>query len=809
MKRPVPTFLCLAFAWHGLMNVAMAEPPGGFDAAQRAAMHAIVRDRPATSFFEGGVLGNGRMGVIVTTRPDSLKLYFGHNSVMDIRAKYVPMEKLGTFEELWGRYKKGDRAWLADYNKMANQPVSTQAPRPWPCGTLLLGFDRRDAELLGHTVRIDTGVMEVRFLVRGKLETLQIFTELDADRLWMRMVDATGREIPAPFLRANLSAQKGMPSREWRDDYTVTFRQILAGLAPDPGKDRALRMSFRTSYRRIASEPKQPYQLSPGDLRADGPFLACVQLGHGLARDIAEGLDSLPEPTSANWKPAFSSTRAAWRDYWKRSGIAIDDQFLEETWYRNQYFMSCVARPGAMCPTLYGNWPVPGGTTWSGEYVMDYNAQQVFWGTFSSNRLENNLPYADMIDVILPVGRNWAKGFYQLPGAFVAQRHWAIETPSIPVPWFGWGNHMSPGPWAVQGLWWHYLYSMDKEFLRKRAFGPMKEVVEFMNAYMRRPDAHGTSSPWRDSKFHIHPTQSPEIWPERFGEPEFSDAIADLTLTKFLFKAFLEACRDLGREQQESGLMRDVREILANFPGYPVKDSPRGGRVFVDVAGATPDAIYNVPNPLMPVFPGEDYGLHSPKEVYELAANTWRNQQNEGGNDLVFLNLQGARLGLLDLEKFKRQLRYCQMPNGTFTDMTLQAGGRYTDDRPPNNYMIGMGIWIENFALPAVINECLLQSYNGELRFFPNWNASNGEAAFHTLRAAGAFLVSAEYRGGRVQWIRVTSEAGQPLRIINPWKGDVAVTRQGRKEILKGSRVELATRAGETVELSRLGQAAP
>ena len=156
--------------------------------------------------------------------------------------------------------------------------------------------------------------------------------------------------------------------------------------------------------------------------------------------------------------------------------------------------------------------------------------------------------------------------------------------------------------------------------------------------------------------------------------------------------------------------------------------------------------------------------------IYDLAANTWRNHQNEGGNDLVFVNLQGARLGLLDLEKFKRQLVYSELPDGTFTDMVLQVGGRYNDRTPAFDYMRRMGIWVENFALPAVINECLLQSYNGELRLFPNWKAENGTARFETLRAAGAFLVSSEYREGLVRWIRVQAEAGGTLRVVNPWQ---------------------------------------
>lgn len=50
--------------------------------------------------------------------------------------------------------------------------------------------------------------------------------------------------------------------------------------------------------------------------------------------------------------------------------------------------------------------------------------------------------------------------------------------------------------------------------------------------------------------------------------------------------------------------------------------------------------MYNVPNALATVFPGEDYGLHSDKETQELLKNTFLNRQNEGGNDLVFYNFR-------------------------------------------------------------------------------------------------------------------------------------------------------------------------
>jgi hypothetical protein len=84
-----------------------------------------------------------------------------------------------------------------------------------------------------------------------------------------------------------------------------------------------------------------------------------------------------------------------------------------------------------------------------------------------------------------------------------------------------------------------------------------------------------------------------------------------------------------------------------------------------------------------------------------------------------------------------------------------------------------MGVWTENLSLPAVLNECLLQSYSGVMRLFPN-TTNLGPARFRDLRAAGAFLVSAEWDGKAVAGVRILSEKGATLRLRNPW-GDAAV----------------------------------
>jgi len=311
---------------------------------------------------------------------------------------------------------------------------------------------------------------------------------------------------------------------------------------------------------------------------------------------------------------------------------------------------------------------------------------------------------------------------------------------------------------------------------------------------MKRPEAHGPQ--WGDDAYHIFPTVPPELYALRPGFDKNADTIADLTLTRYVFNAFTEACAILGRETGETDLLLDIRDILAHFPPYPTAGTPRGD-VFVSVGGEDPEIVYNVPVSLMTVFPGDHHGLDSPPDEYRTALNTYQNQQNEGGNELVFLNVQAARLGVLDIDRFKRQVEYCTLPNGTCADMVLQIHGRYTNTLP-FDYMAPMGVWFENFSLPLVINECMLQSYNGVLRLFPNW-PDGKEAEFRTLRAVGAFLVSAKRSRTGVEWVEVTSEAGGPLALLSPWGKDVVCEQAGKRKRIAGDSIRLDTKPGEVL----------
>jgi alpha-L-fucosidase 2 len=269
-----------------------------------------------------------------------------------------------------------------------------------------------------------------------------------------------------------------------------------------------------------------------------------------------------------------------------------------------------------------------------------------------------------------------------------------------------------------------------------------------------------------------------------------------LALTEFLLGGTVEASRILDLDGDERSHWAEVR---ANLAPYPKARGPYG-EVWLDVENAPVEYIYNVPVTLAPVFPGEQVGLGLHEEKLEIARRTAETVRLEGGNDLVYQPLIRARLGMLDLNWFKREVEYCLLPNGIANDRARQSGGRY-GDLTDFDFMMYMGVWTENLSLPAVLNECLLQSYTGTIRVFPN-RQNLGRAGFRDLRAVGAFLVSAHFDGQNVSGVTIHSEKGATLRMENPWGArKVRVTRVKERQPVEvreeGKALSFPTQAGE------------
>jgi hypothetical protein len=379
-----------------------------------------------------------------------------------------------------------------------------------------------------------------------------------------------------------------------------------------------------------------------------------------------------------------------------------------------------------------------------------------------------------------------------LAGAFFPHSAYPVPSVAVPYPALPWGYEVCETPWTVQSLWWHYEYTLDKDFL-KRAYPLIRAATRFLADYLKQG---------ADGKYHVIPTVSPENWGCTVDYRLNRDCIMDLALIEFILAAAVEASQILGIDEGERRVWTEMRARIAPYP----KAMGPYGEVWLDVVDAPVEYVYNVPVTLAPVFPGEQVGLDLHQEYLEIARRTARVIRLEGGNDLIFQPLIRARLGILDLEWFKREVRYCLLPNGVCNDRTRQVGGRYSDNTDVD-FMMRMGVWTENLSLPVVLNECMLQSYSGIIRVFPNTKRL-GPARFRNLRAVGAFLVSGAWNGKSVTAIGIFSEKGTDVRLADPWgAGQVRVVRirDGQTVSVRKERDihRFGTEAGETYRIEQ------
>ncbi|MCW5981054.1 MAG: hypothetical protein KIT09_23430 [Bryobacteraceae bacterium] len=834
-------FIQTAPAAASLAAISQASDAKPLNAAAIARRHALTRELPTPNFFEGMLLGNGDVGVCVTVRPDALGLHLGKEDSWDIRVSEDHYQHVVTFKELLAMWRRaGEEArrrgrpdmlfleqnvdFLREYTEKVTASYRKSWPRPWPCGIVWIHWDSRMTRLARQQLDPSNGLLTVELEhddLRGAVRRVAVLCFVN----WRAGHVSVSTASPAPFLSLayypNLDDDAGLPPPEIdavagaraseftclqsfpatapteampnpppseRDSNVALCGRLagawqLEGLSESQEQLRRRGVGKRDTYTSYEGRPRvffraegeQPFRL---DLVLHTPRDAPDSLEH--ARREAARLAAVP---LAELRRGHDE---GWAGFWSRSAVEFEDEELERIWYHNQYFLACCLREGKVAPGLFGNW-MSGriGTAWHGDYHMNYNTQQVFWGVFSSNHVDQHLPYVELCENLLPLSEAYARDKFELPGAFFPHSAYPVPSQTIAYPAPPWGYELCETPWTVQSLWWHYAYTLDEEYLR-RVYPVIRAAARFMAAYMTRGD---------DGKYHIIPSVSPENWGFTVDFRLNKDCIVDLALTEFLLDAAVEASKILGLDAGERAQWAGLR---ANMAPYPTANGPYG-EVWVDVVDAPVEHVYNVPATLAPVFPAEQAGLDVREDRLEIARRTARVARLEGGNDLVFQPLARARLGMLDLDWFKREVRYCLLPNGVANDRVRQIDGRYRDSTD-FDFMMRMGVWTENLSLPAVLNECLMQSYAGVIRLFPN-TRNLGPARFANLRAAGAFLVSAAWDGTAVSGISIVSEKGAAARLVNPWAPRAPrVSDVGRGEAvntrIEGSRVEFATQAG-------------
>ncbi len=622
--------------------------PSRLDAAAIARRHSLVRTQATPDFFEGLLLGNGDIGVCVTVRPDAMGLHIGKNDAWDIRVSQEHAAHIKTFQEVLALWKKaGEEArrqgkpdmtylesnigFFREYAQLMQSSYRKPWPRPWPCGTIWLHWDSRMVRVVRQELDISSGVLTLQLEhndLRGSVRPFQLSCFVSRDDGHILVSSDSVAPILSCAYQPNWDDQAKLPEPQlWAENGRFSGYQYFPATAPteaqpNPPKTKddrnfALYAVLSGEWAAEAAGPgsrrvllragkAQPLRL---DITLFTPLDATDTVTH--ARREAERLASIPV------EELRRKSAAGWGTFWSASAVELADRELEEIWYRNQYFLACCLKPGKVAPGLFGNWSSGKiGTAWHGDYHMNYNTQQVWWGVFSSNHVEQHEPYTRLVESLMPMAEWNARVQFGMPGAYFPHSAFPVPSEVNPYPAPPWGYEICETPWTVQSLWWQYKYTLDKDYLG-RVYPMLKGAADFLVAFLKKGE---------DGKYHVIPTVSPENWGATVDFRLNRDCIIDLALTEFLLDAMQEASTVLGRD---AGLRERWKEVRANLAPYPAGDGPFG-RVWLDVRDAPPEHVYNVPVTLAPVFPADQVGLDSRPELLEIGASH-RASDSSGG----------------------------------------------------------------------------------------------------------------------------------------------------------------------------------
>ena len=426
-----------------------------------------------------------------------------------------------------------------------------------------------------------------------------------------------------------------------------------------------------------------------------------------------------------------------WREYWLKSYVRVYDDPLERYYYGSLYVMGCCSREGKVAPGLMGNWITTDHAMCHSDYHLNYNYQAPFYGLYSGNRIETVMPYYEPVLDYIPEGRWRAQNEIEIacplkfPGGVRGVLYPVGIGPWGSTPDGNYHNQVSDATFAMLPFVWHYEYTQDIDFLRDKAYPLMKELAVFWEDYLQKDDRgrYVVYAASYEGYQDINPSQ-------------------DLGFIRFLFGKLIEASLILGMDKDRHGCWQEILDHISEphttvYEGTTVYNHAETDEFLV---GFTTDNIEWI-------FPGECLGLGSDPAKLQIARDTIRlGDAWTQGNNVPKVYPQAVRVGYPieeTIREFKSLLKTNLKPNLTLHE---KGGG------------------IETAGSIETINTMLLQSHEGFLRLFPVWFPDK-PAKFIRLRAKGAFLVSSAYFEGMVQYIDITSEAGKPCRILNPWPG--------------------------------------
>ncbi len=697
-------------------------------------------------FTPGMLLGNGDLGVIAGgDKNTNQKFYFGKN-------------------DFWGT------AWNSGHSQLVTAILSlgsltisssSSSPNPGPAYKMtqdLLNAEVRSSVQLGgatvnmrsYTADSDNAFVTELSSPSGSpsvpITIALAMPSKDSHTTYPTTVGGSGGTITATR-RNNLTG-----SSDFQSQAAMAVRPVGAGFSSTSTSGSTATGKFTLA----GGSTVQLVTVFRSDARAGkgGPSAAT------LAGQASSKVNSM---TTTDVAALLAGHRDWWKNFWLKSLIQTGDSTMNAYWYGSLYAMGSASRPGKVLAGMNGPW-VSSDFTQFPRYWYNYNVQAPFYGVASANHPELLEPY----NVQQKAEQQWQTNWTASSGGYKGQMwqrtmgpfHQFMPAPAPAKLRSGknarWTDQKSNGGFAVLPSLFYYDYTQNQDFLKNQLYPNLRAVDDFFRDYLT---TSGSRLVMAHSSAH---ESSDDLNPN-----------LDLGFIRRVETALITFSQQLGVDQN---LVPVWQNTLAKLAAYPTTTS--GGKTVYAMAeninGSTSASTIFKPgdqpiNIEGSVFPGENVYVGGDAAQLKIAIDT-----------LQQMNSWGVTSGQNKNNGFPKEFPIAARVGWPAADLMTKFDAAVKAQWRATNLTVAQnGGGIETAGSIEAVDSMLMQSVSGTVRLFndADWPAGK-DAHFKRLRAKGAFTVSAALTGGTVSPVTITSDAGSPLKLKNPWaSGPVSVVK--------------------------------
>lgn len=712
--------------------------------------HNLVSDSLARSWDEAIPLGNGELGALIWSREGNVRFSLDRVDLWDLRPiSWLEKEEFN-FDWVFQKWQEDDYQVVQEFFDKGAYSNSI-APSKIPGAALEFVFSGSDEV---RSAELDLLTATARVIWKNGLQ-LESFVQADQSTGWYKFT-----QVPAD-LRINLIPPRYESETDSGNVDEVTGQdlrrlgykqgQILAG-------DQLLEYhqeGWNGFYYDVVVKWEQQGDVLIGNWSISSSI--SDKKNQKNAKSLTENL---------LYRQAYKDHLEWWDSFWRKSGIDIPDPLIEKQWYLEQYKFGSAARANTPPISLQAVWTADNGKMppWKGDFHHDLNTQLSYWPAYSANHLDLEEGFLNWLWEIKPVAEAYTRDYFGKNG---------LNVPGVSTlegkPMGGWIQY-SCGPtvsaWLGQHFYLHWRYSMDRDFLKDRAYPWISSVATFLDEFSVRRE---------DGLRKLPLSSSPEIHDNsrRAWFPETTNF--DLALIRFSFEKAAELAGELGLTEEAGNWSR----ILAEWPRFAVdstglKFAPNEAyseshRHFSHLMAWHPLGLIDVSEGAL----DQEIIKNTLTTLEKYGPDWWTGYSYAWQANLYARNFQGDQAAKA-LQDFANC--FC-LPNSFHVNGDQTKSGK-------SKFLYRPFTLEGNFAFAAGVQEMLIQSHSGVIRLFPAIPADWETAAFHNFRAEGGFIISAAYKMGEAEYVEV--EATNQGELVLAWGPNGKVIRV---EMEKGQKI--------------------